>query len=100
MADTKVDNTILLAQYASETRTSQVQPPRELFWNRLAISFKREVEISFKRGGPVGKSLLKNKQFIIDSMEELMSTSAAHLYNQYGLNAMLNSLNILSPESL
>ncbi|KAK5780279.1 Golgi transport complex subunit COG5 PWA37_000793 [Arxiozyma heterogenica] len=63
----------------------------EIHWMKVSQLFKKELEISFNRGGPVGKNLLKNKSILKDTMHEYLE-----LRNNTSLSTMLKSLSILS----
>ncbi|CAI1720059.1 hypothetical protein SEUBUCD646_0N02650 [Saccharomyces eubayanus] len=87
----------LLSEYTLMGNTkSGSGTPRDLFWNKVASSFRKDFEISVNRGGPVGKSLLKNKDFIIDTIRQHMGKSCDNSDYQSYLNLMLNSVSIIA----
>jgi len=90
-------NSNLLAEYSSQEKF-QGMTIRDLFWSRIASSFKREIDISFKRGGPVGKALQKNRQVLIDSINNSMPNSSDRKDYQKHSDMMLKSIAILSLE--
>ncbi|EHN00480.1 Cog5p [Saccharomyces cerevisiae x Saccharomyces kudriavzevii VIN7] len=87
----------LLSEYTS-TRNIKAGPstPRDLFWNKVSSNFKKDFEISVNRGGPVGKVLLKNKDFIIGTIKQNMEKSSDSSDYQKYLDMMLGSVSIIS----
>ncbi|CAI4050158.1 Golgi transport complex subunit COG5 SKDI_14G2710 [Saccharomyces kudriavzevii IFO 1802] len=87
----------LLSEYTS-TRNIKAGPstPRDLFWNKVSSNFKKDFEISVNRGGPVGKALLKNEDFIIDTIKQNMEKSSDSSDYQKYLDMMLGSVSIIS----
>lgn len=87
----------LLSEYTS-TRNIKAGPstPRDLFWNKVSSNFKKDFEISVNRGGPVGKALLKNKDFIIGTIKQNMEKSADSSDYQKYLDMMLGSVSTIS----
>lgn len=84
----------LLSEYYSMKSKAGSGTPRDLFWNKVSSAFKKDFEISVNRGGPVGKSLLKNKDFIIDTIKQSMKKSSDNSDYQSYLDIMLNSVSI------
>lgn len=98
LGDVKVkNNSNLLAEYSSQGRF-QGMGVRDLFWSRIATNFKKEIDISFKRGGPVGKSLQKNQNILRDSITKSMNKSSDRNDYQRYADMMMKSLTILSSE--
>lgn len=98
LGDVKVkNNSNLLAEYSSQGRF-QGMGVRDLFWSRIATNFKKEIDISFKRGGPVGKSLQKNQNILRDSITKSMNKSSDRNDYQRYTDMMMKSLTILSSE--
>ena len=99
LGDVKVKNSSnLLTEYSSQGKFTNMGV-RDLFWSRIATNFKKEVDISFKRGGPVGKSLQKNQNILRDSINKSMSKSSDRNDYQIYTDMMLKSLTILSSET-
>ncbi|SMN22229.1 similar to Saccharomyces cerevisiae YNL051W COG5 Component of the conserved oligomeric Golgi complex (Cog1p through Cog8p) [Maudiozyma saulgeensis] len=90
-------NSNLLAEYSSQGKL-QGMTVRDLFWSRIASNFKKEIDISFKRGGPVGKALQKNRKILIDSINKSMLKSSDRKDYQKHSDMMLRSISILSTE--
>ncbi|CAI4731329.1 BAI_1a_G0045870.mRNA.1.CDS.1 [Saccharomyces cerevisiae] len=84
----------LLSEYTSMKSKAGSGTPRDLFWSKVSFAFKKDFEISVNRGGPVGKSLLKNKDFIINTMKQSMKKSSDNSDYQSYLDVMLNSVSI------
>lgn len=84
----------LLSEYTSMKSKAGSGTPRDLFWSKVSSAFKKDFEISVNRGGPVGKSLLKNKDFIINTMKQSMKKSSDNSDYQTYLDVMLNSVSI------
>ena len=104
LADTAVSSngtkSTLLVECAVHGKTQaqqQGQTPRDIFWSKLAANFKRDIDISFKRGGPVGKSLQRNYQGLIEAMKKYMPGSSDRRDYQKHLDAMMKSIAILAP---
>ena len=77
------NNTNLLAEFISlqgkKPNTSQIMNSKranrnfsELYWSSVSNTYKKDFDISINRGGPVGKSLINNKQFILDTINDAM----------------------------
>lgn len=84
----------LLSEYTSMKSKAGSGTPRDLFWSKVSSAFKKDFEISVNRGGPVGKSLLKNKDFIINTIKQSMKKSSDNSDYQSYLDVMLNSVSI------
>ncbi|CCC71197.1 hypothetical protein NCAS_0G03100 [Naumovozyma castellii] len=91
----KIENSNLLIEYATH-RKPKTATPRELYWTKIASNFKKEFEISYNRGGPVGKSLLRNQDLIIETIQKQMPNSTGNDDYQQNLEIMLKSISILS----
>ena len=87
---------ILINNNSSSSSSSSSSPHsskhslEDIHWMKVAQLFRKELEISFNRGGPVGKNLLKNKSFLKDTMHECLEHR-----NNASLSIMLKSLSIL-----
>lgn len=95
LQEVKVQKTNLLAEY-----TTQAIPkikPRQLYWQRVATLFKKEFEVSFNRGGPVGKSLSRNHGFIVDAIKEKMTSITSSDDDKKDMDIMLKSVSIVQP---
>lgn len=90
----KVDNTNLLLEYCSQ-RKNKFTTPRKLFWSRLSSNFKKEFDISYNRGGPVGMTLMKSRDLIINTYKDNMPHSSDENDFEENLAVMLNSISIL-----
>ena len=99
LGDVKVkNNSNLLTEYSSQGKFPNMGV-RDLFWSRIATNLKKEVDISFKRGGPVGKALQKNQKVLRDSINNSMGKSSDRNDSQRYTDMMMKSLTILSSES-
>ncbi|SCU88473.1 LADA_0E10374g1_1 [Lachancea dasiensis] len=87
---TPAENTNLLQEHSSHKKYASLT---HIFWNRVAKSFKRDFEISYHRGGPVGKSLASNSKMIIDSIEEMIARESAK--GRAELEQMRDSVSII-----
>ncbi|CAR25021.1 Golgi transport complex subunit COG5 [Lachancea thermotolerans CBS 6340] len=83
----------LLKDYLSHKKHSCIS---EMFWSRVSKNFKREFEISFNRGGPVGKSLAANSSVILESIINAMKDSTEKENGESNLEKMLDSVAILN----
>lgn len=88
----RVENTTLLSEYMSQMRPRPLSPT-QLYWSRVAATFKKEFELSYTRGGPVGKSLSKNKDMIINTIKTSMHNGHD---NSTHLGTMMKSVAILN----
>ncbi|EDO16715.1 hypothetical protein Kpol_1003p20 [Vanderwaltozyma polyspora DSM 70294] len=72
----------------------------ELYWSSISNSYKKELEISINRGGPVGKSLINNKNLILnvinENMKEKFNIESTNVSFENYLDIMLSSISILS----
>ncbi|QLG72522.1 hypothetical protein HG535_0D02300 [Zygotorulaspora mrakii] len=91
MRKEKVEKFNLLNEFMSQMRPKPLSPTK-LFWSRIASNFKKEFDLSYTRGGPVGKSLSRHETMIADTIKQAMSNNAA--INSY-LDMMLASVSIL-----
>ncbi|AAS51679.1 ADL241Wp [Eremothecium gossypii ATCC 10895] len=87
-----LETTTLHAEYISRKKYSSITAN---YWIQVANAYKREFEISYRRGGPVGKSLSNNAVFIRNTITESMKKG----WNIDGLKeyqeALLASISIL-----
>ena len=90
--------TTLLMEYTYERPNRKYMAPRELYWSKIATTFKKELETSYNRGGPVGKSLVKNKDLIIDTLKTTMPLTTDKNDFQSSLTKMLDSVSILGAQ--
>lgn len=81
---------IILINNSSSSSLSANSSLEDIHWMKVSQLFKKELEISFNRGGPVGKNLLKNKSFLKDTMHEYLEHK-----NDASLSIMLKCLSIL-----
>lgn len=77
---------VLLKNYNSSMPIHNFQ---DIFWSKVSQLFKKELEISFNRGGPVGKNLSKNKSFLDNTMNRILKDDPS-------LPIMIKALSILS----
>lgn len=70
------------------------------FWTEVSKNFKREFEMSYNRGGPVGKSLQNNAQFIEETIKKCFEVSESESSANDSLkteqNYMRNAVSILN----
>ncbi|SCV05425.1 LANO_0H07206g1_1 [Lachancea nothofagi CBS 11611] len=92
---TTIDNLSLLSEYLSHKKYNSLT---ELFWVRIAKSFKRDFEISYNRGGPVGKSLASNSSMIRQSIVHAGDGQGVG-DRSFDVDKMLDSISILSAQS-
>lgn len=97
LRDIKLDNTNFLNEYMSQMKPKPLTP-RELYWNRVSIGFKKDLDISYKRGGPVGKALQRGREFIEQTIRESMVNSSDSGDCESDMQTMLNSVTILSTD--
>lgn len=81
---------VILINNSSSSSSFANSSLEDMHWMKVSRLFKKELEISFNRGGPVGKNLLKNKSFLKDTMHEYLEHK-----NDASLSIMLKSLSIL-----
>lgn len=94
LRDIKHDNLSLLNEYLSHKNYKSLT---EMFWIRTSKNFKRDFDISFNRGGPVGKSLIANSSFITKSISGAFEgTDNAKDISASGLERMLDAVSILN----
>lgn len=74
---------------SSSSSTQAIQRFQDIYWIKISQLFKKELEIAFKRGGPVGKNLQKNKTSLIEIMNKLLKDDTV-------LQIMLKTLSIMS----
>lgn len=94
LGDIKTEKSNLLKEYSSQIRPKAMSP-KQLYWGRVAANFKKEFEISYNRGGPVGKSFLKNQDMITDTIKKNMVDSTDGAVYENDMNTMLESISIL-----
>lgn len=90
-----VKNSNLMQLYLSHKKESSLT---EIFWSRVSRSFKKDFEISFNRGGPVGKSLLNNAQQITNDIKKNMANLGGD-DNGNNLRIMLQAVSILDRQN-
>lgn len=92
----KSNNTSLLSIFAHRNHANNTKSnkPKDIYWSKVSQSFKKELEISFNRGGPVGKNLKKNKDFIHETISNTMSQNKN--IHKDNIQIMLQSISILS----
>ena len=73
--------------------------PRDVFWVRVATNFKRDVDVSFKRGGPVGKTLQRNYDGLIAAINKYMPSSSDTDDYTGHRDAMVKSIALLGGQS-
>lgn len=87
-----IENSNLLREYLTQKNSLNL---REIFWTRVSNSFQKDFEISFNRGGPVGKSLSANSEFIKSTISKFMPESCEGESYENELNLMMKSVSIL-----
>ncbi|AGO11548.1 AaceriADL241Wp [[Ashbya] aceris (nom. inval.)] len=92
LEETPFETTTLHSEYLSRKKYSSIAAN---YWTQVAHAYKREFEISYRRGGPVGKSLANNAAFIKNTITESMQKG----WDMDGLKeyqeALLASISIL-----
>ncbi|AET38790.1 Golgi transport complex subunit COG5 Ecym_3298 [Eremothecium cymbalariae DBVPG len=89
---TKLEDSSLLNEYLAEKKYRSIT---KNYWIKVANAFQKDFETSYRRGGPVGKSLISNTKFIKDTITEAMPKSTNdENYKDY-LDIMLSSVSIL-----
>lgn len=93
--DTLSSSTSLLTVYShrNHSNNSRFNKPKDIYWNKVSQLFKKELEISFNRGGPVGKNLKKNKDLLQEAITNKMSQNKN--IHKENLQTMLQSISIL-----
>lgn len=94
LGDIKTEKSNLLKEYSSQIRPKAMSP-KQLYWGRVAANFKKEFEISYNRGGPVGKSFLKNQDMITETIKKNMVDSTDGAAYENDMNTMLESISII-----
>ncbi|GAV53592.1 hypothetical protein ZYGR_0AK00940 [Zygosaccharomyces rouxii] len=97
LRDIKSDNTNLLNEYTSQMKPKPLTP-REFYWNQVSSGFKKDLDVSYRRGGPVGKVLQKSREFIEQTIRTNMPNSVDNTDYEDDMQVMLNSVAILSTE--
>lgn len=97
LRDIKSDNTNFLNEYTSQMKPKPLTP-REFYWKQVATSFKKDLDISYKRGGPVGKALQRSREFIEQTIRKTMVNSTDNADYEADMQTMLNSVSVLSTE--
>lgn len=97
LRDVKSDNTNLLNEYTSHMNPRPLAP-REFYWSQVSNSFKKDLDVAYKRGGPVGKVLQKSREFIEQTIKKNMVNSTDNADYEDPMQLMLNSVTILSTE--
>lgn len=97
LREVKVEKTNLLAEYASEVKPKYTKS-HHFFWKKVSEVFKREFETSFNRGGPIGKSLARNQDMIINTIKEKMTDITNSDGDSQDLDVMLQSVSVINPK--
>lgn len=93
----KTENSHLLKEYLSQKR---YQSLRDIFWTKVSNNFQKDFEISFNRGGPVGKSLLNNENMIKKVIKEYMPKSSNSEVYKSDYDTMMMSISILEKQKM
>lgn len=93
----KTENSHLLKEYLSQKR---YQSLRDIFWTKVSNNFQKDFEISFNRGGPVGKSLLNNENMIKKVIKEYMPKSSNNEVYKSDYDTMMMSISILEKQKM
>lgn len=93
----KTENSHLLKEYLSQKR---YQSLRDIFWTKVSNNFQKDFEISFNRGGPVGKSLLNNENMIKKVIKEYMPKSSNSEVYKPDYDTMMMSISILEKQKM
>lgn len=93
----KTENSHLLKEYLSQKR---YQSLRDIFWTKVSNNFQKDFEISFNRGGPVGKSLLNNEKMIKKVIKEYMPKSSNSEVYKSDYDTMMMSISILEKQKM
>lgn len=83
----------LLKEYLLSRRQKSIL---DYYWSKVSSSFRAEFETSFTRGGPVGKSLIKNSELIKNTIAECMPKDTKDQPIQNEMNYMVNAVGILT----
>ncbi|QLL31456.1 hypothetical protein HG536_0B03190 [Torulaspora globosa] len=93
LQNVKFEETNLLAIFISRSTPKSVKPNR-LYWEKVSDAFRREFEVSFSRGGPVGKLLSRNSDMIVDTIKQKMTDPHNHGGDPQLVDLMLQSVSI------
>ncbi|QLQ78970.1 hypothetical protein HG537_0B03170 [Torulaspora globosa] len=93
LQNVKFEETNLLAIFISRSTPKTVKPNR-LYWEKVSDAFKREFELSFSRGGPVGKLLSRNSDMIVDTIKQRMTDPRSHGGDSQLVDLMSQSVSI------
>lgn len=93
LQNVKFEETDLLAIFISRS-TPKTVTPNHLYWEKVSDAFKREFEVSFSRGGPVGKLLLRNSDMIVDTIQQRMTDPRNNVGDPQLVDLMLQSVSI------
>lgn len=93
LQNAKHEDTNLLAVYLSKSSSASFRPTR-LYWEKVSDAFKKDFEASYRRGGPVGKSLSRSHDMIANTIKEKMTSSTSQGCDQQSINMMLQSISI------
>lgn len=88
-------NTNLLNEFISFNKNSKNHSPKTIYWNSISNNFKNDLEISYNRGGPVGKNLIKHKDFMKNIIDKYMPDSTGDNDYKKNMSSMLKSISIL-----
>ena len=97
LRDAKIENSTFLNEFTSRMKPKPLTP-RELYWKGVAGDFKKDLEVSYKRGGPVGKVLEKSQGFLEQTIRKNMIHSSDSDDYSNDMQTMLNSISILTTE--
>nr|4U6U_B Chain B, Cog5 [Kluyveromyces lactis]4U6U_D Chain D, Cog5 [Kluyveromyces lactis] len=85
-------NTNTLRNYLSQRKFSSLI---DQFWSKVTNSFKRDFEMSYNRGGPVGKSLQSNSNLIYEAISKCFGENDPSNELQGELQYILKAVSIL-----
>ncbi|CDO95508.1 unnamed protein product [Kluyveromyces dobzhanskii CBS 2104] len=85
-------NSNCLRDYLSQRKFSSLI---NHFWIKVTSNFKRDFEISYNRGGPVGKSLQSNSRLIYETINNSFKTNEFSEELKEELQYMLKAVSIL-----
>lgn len=98
LRDIKTENSNLLNEFTSHIKPKPLTP-QEMYWSRVADGFRKELEVSYRRGGPVGKVLQKSQKFIEQTIRKNMDHSSDEDEDDYNdMQIMLGSISVLTTE--
>ncbi|CAI5105983.1 BBT_HP_G0132160.mRNA.1.CDS.1 [Saccharomyces cerevisiae] len=66
----------LFIEYTSMKSKVGSGTQRDLFWSKVSSAFKKDFDISVIRGRPCGQVVVKNKDFIINTMKQSKKKSS------------------------